>query len=386
MDRIHQLFNKYKNNACTPDEVQELLAYFKHADAEELLKGHIESALNQQPAEDDELQNDIDEVYNNLQQHIFNKKAGRNRSRYIKLAAACLIACIAFGGYLVVRKQRAVRQIALNQKHDLLPGTDKAILTIANGQKIDLSDAGDGKLTTQGSIAVNKTKDGRIVYEHAAKNAGSAQLIYNTMTTPRGGQHQLTLSDGTVVWLDAASSITFPVVFSGNERAVAITGQAYFEVAHNAAKPFKVSANGQTVQVLGTHFNINAYTDEPEMKTTLLEGSIKISKDGNTEMLVPGQQAVIAANKKTIIVKAADTEEAIAWHMGLFKFNNASIQMVMRQLSRWYDVDISYEGNIPDRRFSGEIYRNVNASKIAEILSYKKIHFRIDGRRIIVLP
>ena len=162
------------------------------------------------------------------------------------------------------------------------------------------------------------------------------------MTTPRGGQYPLTLSDGTKVWLDAASSITFPTVFIGNERLVEITGQVYFEVAHNSAKPFKVTANEQTVEVLGTHFNINAYTDEPGMKTTLLEGSVKITKNGQSAMLAPGQQAIVPLDKVgPIETKTADTNEAIAWHMGLFKFNNANIQTVMRQLARWYDVDLS---------------------------------------------
>lgn len=388
MDRINQLFDKYKNNRCSPAEIKELLIYFNIEHHKDLLKSQIDLALKQDIGDNDGLQNDTDEVYSKLQEHIFSKKNNRNRLLSLSwMVAASVILCLSFGAYLLLHKQKSVQQIAQTEKQDLLPGTDKATLIIANGQKIDVSGAHQGKIATQGNTAINKTSDGRIVYHNSGKPTHTQAPVYNTMTTPRGGQHPLTLSDGTKVWLDAASSITFPVAFTGNERAVQITGQVYFEVVHNAAKPFKVMANGQTVEVLGTHFNINAYTDEPEMRTTLLEGSVKITKSGQTSMLIPGQQALVPFGKaKGIEVKAADTDEAIAWHMGLFKFHDATIQAVMRQLARWYDVDVSYEGNIPDRHFSGEIYRNVRASKIADILNYKKIHFRIEGRRIIVLP
>jgi transmembrane sensor len=387
MDRIEHLFNKYKNNKCTPEEFEELLSHYKAADQEDVLKNNIETALYEQAEEDADLQEDVDEIYSQLQAHILNEQSRSKKPLYFKLSiAASVILCLSFGAYFIVHNKQAPAQIAQTTKHDLLPGTDRAILTVSNGKKIDISGAGEGRIVVQGDIAVNKTTNGSIVYQHADQANESNKPVYNTMTTPRGGQYPLTLSDGTKVWLDAASSITFPVVFIGNERTVEITGQAYFEVAHNAAKPFKVTANGQMVEVLGTHFNINAYTDEPDMKTTLLEGSVKITKNGQSAMLTPGQQAIVPFKAGSIETKTADVNEAIAWHMGLFKFNNANIQTVMRQLARWYDVDISYEGDIPDRRFSGEIYRNVNASKIADILSYKQIHFRIDGKKITVLP
>jgi len=388
MDRIQHLFNKYKNNNCTPEEFEELLPYFKISDQKDLLKNHIETALHQQAEDNADLQEDINAIYSQLQAHILNEQNHSKKPIYFKLAiAASVILCLSFGAYFHIQIRQAQQQIAQTPSRDLLPGTDRAILTIANGKKIDISGAGEGRIAVQGGVAVSKTTNGSIVYQYAGQTNGTDIPVYNTMTTPRGGQYPLTLSDGTKVWLDAASSITFPTVFIGNERLVEITGQVYFEVAHNSAKPFKVTANEQTVEVLGTHFNINAYTDEPGMKTTLLEGSVKITKNGQSAMLAPGQQAIVPFDKVgPIETKTADTNEAIAWHMGLFKFNNANIQTVMRQLARWYDVDISYEGDIPDRRFSGEIYRNVNASKIADILSYKQIHFRIDGKKITVLP
>lgn len=388
MDNIYRLFEKYRNNQCSPEEIEELLAYFKLGQHDALLKGHIDLALKQQHInETDNLQADADEVYRNIQQQIAAERTSRKRPQLLKwLSAAAILLFSTAAAYFLLNKEQPAVQVAQVQ-HDLLPGTDKAILTIAGGKKIDVSDVRQGKIATQGSIAISKTADGRIVYKDDQAPAADNGSVYNTLTTPRGGQHMLVLSDGTKAWLDAASSITFPVAFTGNERTVTITGQVYFEVTHDAAKPFKVTADGQTIEVLGTHFNVKAYADEPNIKTTLLQGSVKITKNGESRLLVPGQQSTVAHGAANYIeVKTVDTDAAIAWHMGLFKFQEADIKAVMRELSRWYDVEVSYEGQIPNRHFSGEIYRNVNASKIAEILSYKKIHFRIEGKQIIVMP
>jgi len=388
MNSFSKLFEKYKNGHCDEQEIEELLAYFKTGEHEDLLKDDINKALQQHADENATLEYETDEVYNEIRRQLYSKeKSYIGRLLFVKwLAAAIVIICLSVGAYTILKKP--VQTVAKIQKQDLLPGTDKAILITSNGQKIDIGHMHKGKITSQGNTSVTKAEDGRIVYEHANEDINhTAALIYNTLVTPRGGQHMLTLSDGTRVWLDAASSITFPVVFTGDVRRVKITGQVYFEVAHIDNKPFKVNANGQTVEVLGTHFNINAYTDEPVIKTTLFKGSVKVTKDGQSGLLKPGQQALVSFRKASrIVIKTADTDEAIAWHMGLFKFHDANTEEVMRQLARWYDVDVTYEGNIPDRRFSGEIYRNVNASKIAEILNYKHIHFRIEDRRIIVMP
>ncbi|MFA6084679.1 FecR family protein [Mucilaginibacter sp.] len=375
---FQRLVDKYLNGTATPEEQEALDRYYLLFRDEPEDTGLL--TKKQMLALEERMENGL---FNRIQ-----KSAGVKRLWPRIAAAASIVLFLSFGGYYLLHKQKPQQQTAQINKQDLQPGSDKAILTTSNGQKIDLTAARKGKITVQGNTTVNKTGDGHIVYEQAQQSSGSAEpLAYNTMTTPRGGQHPLTLSDGTKVWLDAASSITFPVVFGGNDRSVKITGQVYFEVAHNPAKPFRVSANGQTVEVLGTHFNINAYTDEPEMKTTLLEGSVKIIKDGKTAVLIPGQQALVSFGPaKNIVVKEADTEEAIAWHKGLFQFHDTNIQTVMRQLSRWYDVDISYEGKIHDRQFSGKMYRNVTALTIADILSYKKIHFRIEGKKIIVEP
>jgi transmembrane sensor len=311
-------------------------------------------------------------------------------------SAASVLLFLSIGGYFLLHKQ-TTPQITRYVIHDVAPGGNKAMLTLANGKTIVLTDAKNGMLAEQGSIAINKTTDGEVVYRagqgSSAKESAKLSVTYNTLSTPRGGQYNLTLSDGTKVWLNAASSITFPTAFAGNERKVEITGEAYFEVMHNAAKPFRVTTLGQTVEVLGTHFNINGYSDEGMIRTTLLEGSVRIRTRSQNAMLKPGQQAQTimgGSNTPIAVINDADTDEAVAWHLGLFKFHSANIQTVMRQLCRWYNVEVKYEGKIPDREFSGEITRNVNASQVFEILSYFKVHFRIEQgateKTIIVTP
>jgi ferric-dicitrate binding protein FerR (iron transport regulator) len=230
-------------------------------------------------------------------------------------------------------------------------------------------------------------KDGQIVYddENMSKNA----LLYNAITTPKGRQYQLTLADGSKVWLNAASSIRYPTAFPGNERVVEITGEAYFEITPDRIKPFRVFVKGMEVQVLGTHFNINSYDDEATIKTTLLEGSVKVKMNNNTRLLLPGQQAQISSNAgdgDIKVVKDIDLAVVMAWKNGYFSFDKTDLGAVMRQISRWYIVDIIYTGKIPDRKFGGEISRNNNLSEVLKILEESKVKFRIEGAKIFVLP
>lgn len=276
----------------------------------------------------------------------------------------------------------------------MAPGTEGAILTLADGKQIILDSAANGSLAVEGRTKVIN-KDGQLVYEIEGRVPDA--LLYNTMTTPKGKQYQLVLADGSKVWLNAASSIRYPTAFAGTERRVEITGEAYFEIAHHADKPFKVSVNGMEVQVVGTHFNINAYEDEAAMQTTLLQGSVKITTNNHTRILSPGQQAQISTtlshpvqqkpgDENIKVVKDADLDAVMAWKNGYFSFSQTDLQTVMRQIARWYDVEIVYAGTIPDRRFGGEIARNTNASQVLKILEESKVYFRIEGKKIIVLP
>lgn len=262
------------------------------------------------------------------------------------------------------------------------PGGNKAYLTLADGRKISLSEAHTGEISNQGNATVSKTADGSVSYNADANTAGGDALL-NTITTPLGGTYHLTLADNTQVWLNAGSSITYPAAFTGHDRPVSITGEVYFEVAHNAAHPFKVTGRGQQIEVLGTHFNVNAYENEPENKTTLLEGSVRITAGNNHNILKPGQQAVISNN--TISVNDARINEVVSWKNGYFEFENIDIQSLMRQIARWYDVDVQFEGPVSKETFTGRISRFKNISQILSIVqASNSVHLTVTGRRIMV--
>lgn len=296
-------------------------------------------------------------------------------------AAASILLGIATGGYFLLHKQPASPQITKTQVQDIGPGGNKAILTLGNGKKIDLTVAKNGQIAVQGQVVVNKIQNGQLVY--SGSNQPNGKIEYNTIFTPRGGQYHSVLPDGSQVWLNAASSITFPTSFTGKERKVEITGEAYFVVKHNAKMPFKVMAQHQTIEDIGTEFNINAYPDEPGIKTTLLEGSVRVVNDGKGVLLKPGQQSMLKGNM--LSVADADSREAIAWKNGYLRCDGEKIESIMRKISRWYDVDIVYEGKIPDDSFYGVISRGKNISQALHMLDYSNsIHFKINGRRITV--
>jgi hypothetical protein len=300
--------------------------------------------------------------------------------------AASIILALSFGSYILLHKPPP-QQIAHIQHNDIAPIGYKATLTLSGGRQIVLDAKHNGQLAQQKNMVISQVTNGIITYSANQQNSpGDNSPVYNTMTTG-GGQYSLQLSDGTRVWLNSASSITYPVAFTGKNRDVKITGEVYFEVAHNKAKPFSVITHGQTVQVLGTHFNINAYDDEAQMKTTLLEGSIKISKADQAAMLTPGQQAQIGFESNTIKINSgADVEQAIAWKNGLFSYDQTDLREVMRQLARAYEVKIEYEGKIPARTFTGKIHRNISVSEALDILKLTRINFRLEGKKIIVTP
>lgn len=299
-------------------------------------------------------------------------------------AAASILICLGVGIYYY--NQTGQPKPVVQMAHNVIaPGGNKAVLTLANGHRIILADVRDGQLAAQGNTVIIKKADGEVIYNYRTSRASaSAELTYNTISTPRGGQYQVILPDGSHAWLNAASSIRFPTAFTGEDREVAITGEAYFEVAHDKAKPFRVNSAGQTVEVLGTHFNINAYDDEPTMNTTLLEGSVKITHGTELVLLKPGQQASTAYGTNNIRTKNTDAANAVAWKNGLFSFKQADIKTIMRQISRWYDLDIEYRGMVPDKKLSGEIYRSASGDEALQILKYAHIPFRVDGKKIII--
>lgn len=265
---------------------------------------------------------------------------------------------------------------------DIAPGGNIATLTLSDGSTIALDTAANGSLALQGSTAVIKLQKGQLAY-NAGKPA-NGKILYNTIHTPRGGQYQVTLPDGSKVWLNAASSLRFPTAFTGKTREVEITGEAYFEIAANAKVPFYVKTNGMAVEVLGTKFNVNAYSDEPVTRTTLLEGSVRVRKDGATTMLTPGQQADLTPKGNVEIRKEADVDAAMAWKNGLFRLTSSDVPTIMRQLARWYDVEVQFEGDIPSGHITGEVPRNTSLSKVLKVFETSGVHFRMEGKKIVV--
>lgn len=303
------------------------------------------------------------------------------RWKRLMLAASFLL-MIGVGSYFVFKKDNNhSSKLASHKTEDKKPGKTGAILTLSNGSKIVLDSVGNGLLANQNNTTVSK-KNGGLVYD---ANSG-AQVVYNTMTTPRAHQYHLELSDGTKVWLNASSSITFPTSFAANERKVKITGEVYFEVAKDKKKPFRVLVNDMQINVLGTHFNVNAYQDEATVNTTLLEGSVLITEKSKKILLKPGQQAQKQKSGVIVVNNDVNTDEVLGWKNGLFYFEEANLQTVLRQLSRWYDVDVVYENGVPTRSFAGEIQRDLNLSQVLRILEKNKVHFKIEGKILRVRP
>lgn len=329
-----------------------------------------------------EKQEIIKNIFAQSEEYIKIPKERNTVNLWLRItAAASIVLLLSFGSYFLIHKN-PIAKVAKNKVYDVAPGRNQATLILANGQKIILTKGLRGQLATQGNAIVKA--DNAITY--TASRSSSTDIQYNTMSTVRGEQspYPLILADGTKVWLNAASSITFPTAFNGKKRMVKITGEAYFEVAHNAAKPFVVTLPNQTVEVLGTHFDINAYTDESAVKTTLLEGSVKVYNDKSARVIKPGQQAILQNNE--LSVANVNTEEAIAWKEGYFRFDNERIESIMRKLARWYDIDVQYAGTVPDDEFTGVASRSRNISDVLKKLEYyNTVHFKIQGRRVTVL-
>jgi ferric-dicitrate binding protein FerR (iron transport regulator) len=326
-----------------------------------------------------------------LQKRMLNNIKGKQKSKgkiiigkFSLVAAASVIAAICFITlYSPVQKNVSVTTGTINNEikksTDVVPGGNKAILILGDGSSVVLDAVSNGTIATEKNIQIRKLKDGQIDYSLSGKQDA---VTYNTLSIPRGGQYSITLSDGTKVWLNSSSSLRFPTSFTTSQREVELTGEGYFEVAKNPSKPFKVHVNEMEVQVLGTHFNIMAYQDEAMTKTTLLEGSVRINKNTATALLKPGQQIKIRRGENTGSIEEANIEEAIAWKNGMFYFNGATIEVIMRQLQRWYDIDVVYEGAVSEH-FNGAISKNVGIAKVFKMLELTgAVHFRIQGKKI----
>ncbi|MCM5527121.1 FecR family protein [Parasegetibacter sp. NRK P23] len=324
-------------------------------------------------------------------------KNGFFRNSWLRVAAVLVLfvgAAAAF--FFLSEKEEPSTKIASVETPVIEPGGNKALLTLADGSVIVLDSASNGDLAAQGGVKIVK-QDGVVTYIfEPSQDLPATENLLNTISTPRKGEYHIILPDGSKAWLNAESSITFPVQFAANERKVSVSGEVYFEVrpiaSANGKLPFLVDIrtsggkNDAQVQVLGTHFNINAYNDEAFVRTTLLEGSVAVARDGKSTLLKPGQQARIAEGGKVDLQTNVDTDEVMAWRKGMFYFSNADIRTVMRQIARWYDVDVAFEGKLPDERFEGTIPRQTTLQEVVEILKQSNLHIKLEDRKATVLP
>ena len=311
------------------------------------------------------------------------KSATPKKGQYLKLwpyAAAASVIILITGFFLFkpgTRESSIQNTTAANTTPDALPGSKKAILRLSTGKQIILGSGNEEITDGNATIILNNNS---IVY-----NGGSAEVVYNTVSIPRGGEFRVTLPDGTNVWLNASSSLRYPIVFNSAERRVTLTGEAYFEVAKNKQKPFIVASEGAEVKVLGTHFNVKAYPDEPFLKTTLEEGSVALYKNGEQKILKPGEGARILNTSNEISMVATNVAEDLAWKNGYFQFDKTDFATIMKQISRWYDIDIEYaHGKIPDKHFVGRISRQMNLSEILTIFKLSDVKFSKRGNVLVI--
>jgi ferric-dicitrate binding protein FerR (iron transport regulator) len=297
--------------------------------------------------------------------------------------AAAVLVAVGVGVYFwQITKKDTTKQDWVNTKEQVLPGKNGALLTLADGSQVSLDTISNGVIALQGGTTA-RLLNGQLVYE-----GKGSEVMYNTMSTPRGRQFNLTLPDGTNIWLNASSSIRYPTVFTGSERKVEVQGEAYFEVAKNAVMPFRVHVNGRVnIDVLGTHFNVNAYANEEQVNTTLVEGSVKV----NGRAITPGQQAQVRSTSdgktgEVTVVKDADVAKVMAWKNGLFNFENVRLEDAMRQLERWYDIEIVYENGIPNIELMGKLSKGVTLNELMNVLENLGVNAELKGRKLIIFP
>lgn len=389
-NNFQELLDKYLTGQLTEQERDRFYELLNDPEHTKQLAAIIDQELYEHQYESEPDNTLLAAIQQNLQSGIQAER--EKRAKVIRLTRQLAVASVLFIGFcgvvwwwLTAKKptQNEIAQVKpVNDKNAITPGGNKAILKLGDGREIILDSAGEGTLTKQGQSNVIKSGDGQLQYQAAGNT--SSETVFNTIATPRGGQYQLVLADGTKVWLNASSSLQYPTAFTGKERSVELTGEGYFEVAKNASMPFHVQVNNMEVEVLGTHFNINAYDDEDAIKTTLLEGSVKVRSE-NSVVLKPGEQAALSAPHSPLTIHhSPNIEEVMAWKNGLFQFKAADIETVLRQAARWYDVEFVYKGNIPER-FSGQISRSANAEQLLKILELTgKVKFEINGKTIIV--
>lgn len=376
-DRMDALIAKYFEGTLTEAERRELMLSYdfqSEQDIEWMAEQLDEANLVKQ------------RMLLNIRQELFPGKVHRLKPMYYRLAniAAVILVFIAFVWLFLNPPSKPVINNPQVKIEQIKPGSNKATLAIATGDEIILDQIGRGKIVEQGGVRVLKTKEGQVVFTVVAKNG--IKPLLSTISTPKGGQYEVVLPDGTKVWLNSASSIQFPTTFTGKERNVSLKGEAYFEVTKNKAMPFKVKTDLQEIEVLGTHFNIMAYDNENTIQTTLLEGSVRVFGKGASVLLNPGQQAELNKRNSRISIQDVSTKAVIAWKNGIFMFEHEDMHAILNKVSRWYDVEIIYKNTGNDHRYSGSISRFKDVTEVLKTMEMTgTVHFEIKERRIYVM-
>jgi len=382
-ENILVLIEKYQVDTATQEEILLLNEWYHSFNDSEIELTAKKDETEQQLA--DRIKNRLLETIRHDYEPVVITRP--RRKWQVPAAAAVILILLSAGTYFIFISKSSKQEIVKTEpikpqlKNDIAPGGNKAVLTLADGSTIILDSAANGTLTQQGNTKIIKLSNGQLAYNQLNEKPG--EPLYNTISTPRGGKYQIVLVDGTKVWLNAASSLRFPASFVGKERNVELTGEGYFEVTKNTEMPFTVTVNDLQVNVLGTHFNINAYNDETSVKTTLLVGSVRVVNKESTVSLKPGQQAQ-QKDKALMVINNVDVEKVISWKTGFFEFDNTDLATIMRQISRWYNVDVRYEGKQSSETFGGRISRDLYLSNILSMLETNGVKFRLEGKNLIV--
>ncbi|HMR17653.1 MAG TPA: DUF4974 domain-containing protein [Sphingobacterium sp.] len=373
------------------NKIQEILSRYQEGKCSDEEKAWIESWYLQL-IDDSDKENpdssDMNRAKRKIWHAISSERPAVKPQRYLYrkiVAAASILLAFGIAFYSLHDNTATVQQNVVSSQETVKPGGNNAYLTLAGGERINLSDVEDGMLSEQAGIKILKKSNGELVYEISDSPALHEGYIgTNIIETPIGGQYQVLLPDGTKVWLNSSSSLEYPIQFTHRERKVALTGEAYFEVNTDNDRPFRVVSAAQMVEVLGTKFNINTYDDEPVVRTTLLEGSVRVSSEQDSKILRPGEQAAVTG--QNIKVKIVDTEQFIGWYKGDFVFDGAELRNIMRQISRWYGVDVIYQNDIGNIKFGGSISRSKDIQEVLKVLSMTKgVNFKLEGRRVLVM-
>lgn len=385
--RLEELFRRYLHNSLTDAEETELFRLWLDPLLESRRLQIFNDFYDGLPEDKDMWIREADVVFQQIMKkkapvHHLPVKAGGTIWRRVAVAASVLLVIGVSSYFLLFYKRKQPQEIVQTSlPHDIgAPEKNRAMITLTNGQTIYLDSAANGSLIEQGNVKLVKLKNGEIAYE--ATGASSGDMSYNTLSNPRGSRIiDITLADGSRVWLNAGSSVTYPVAFTGNERKVSIEGEAYFEVAHDASKPFFVSKGKMTVKVLGTRFNVNAYDDDADIRVTLLQGSVQVTDHQYTVAVKPGEQAIVKADKIDVTDRV-DLEQVMSWKEGYFRMKGTDLASLMRQIARWYNVQVTYINGVPEARFGGLINREVNLSDVLKALEQYGIYSRFENGKI----